>query len=47
LASKSILLMPVHKQDAWIMKEYVEKNNPQVIAIIAGTTFYKEELDAQ
>jgi len=46
-ASKSILLVPVHKQDAWIMKDYVEKKHPRIITVIAGTTFYKEELDTQ
>jgi hypothetical protein len=46
-ASKSILVVPVHKQDAWIMKDYVEKKHPGIIAVIAGTTFYKEELDTQ
>ncbi|HEX6847414.1 MAG TPA: hypothetical protein VF144_10560 [Chitinophagaceae bacterium] len=47
IASKSILIVPVHKQDAWIMKEYVEKKHPQIIATIAGTNFYMEELDPQ
>jgi hypothetical protein len=46
-ASESILLMPVHKQDAWIVKHFVEKNHPEVIAVIAGTTFYKKELEGQ
>jgi len=45
--TKSILLVPVHQQDAWIMKEYVEKKKPTIIATIAGTNFYVEELNSQ
>lgn len=45
--SKTVLLVPVHKQDAWIMKEYVEKRHPEIIAVIAGTSFYKQELEPQ
>jgi len=44
---KSILLVPVHQQDAWIMKEYIEKKKPTIIATIAGTNFYMEELISQ
>ncbi len=43
-AAKSLLLIPVHKQDAWIIKEYIDKKKPQVITVIAGTTFYIQEL---
>jgi len=46
-AAKSILLVPVHQQDAWIMKEYIEKKNPAIVATIAGTNFYIEELISQ
>ena len=47
IPAKSILLVPVHQQDAWIMKEYVEKKKPTIIATIAGTNFYVEELTSQ
>ena len=47
IPAKSILLVPVHQQDAWIMKEYVEKKKPTIIATIAGTNFYVEELISQ
>jgi hypothetical protein len=45
--SKSILLMPVHEQEAIIMKDYIEKKKPQLLSTIAGTYFYTEELDPQ
>lgn len=45
VSSKSILLMPVHEQEAIIMKDYIEKKKPQLISTIAGTYFYTEEID--
>jgi hypothetical protein len=45
--SKSILLMPVHEQEAVIMKDYIEKKKPQLLSTIAGTYFYIEEIDPQ
>jgi hypothetical protein len=47
LKSPAILLIPVHTQDARLMKEYVEKNHPQIISTISGTTFYIEDLGTQ
>ena len=41
---KSILLVPVHSQDAWIMKDYVEKNHPEIVDSVSGTVFYLQEL---
>jgi len=45
VSSKSILLVSVHEQEAIIMKDYIEKRKPQLIATIAGTYFYTEELN--
>jgi hypothetical protein len=45
VSSKSILLMPVHEQEAVIMKDYIEKKKPQLLSTIAGTYFYTEEID--
>jgi hypothetical protein len=45
--SKSILLMPVHEQEAIIMKEYIEKKKPKLLSIISGTYFYLEEINPQ
>ena len=47
ISSKSILLMPVHEQEAIIMKDYIEKKKPQLLSTIAGTYFYTEEIDPQ
>jgi len=47
LKSPAILLIPVHTQDAQLLKEYVEKKHPQIISTISGTTFYIEELGTQ
>jgi len=45
--SKSILLMPVHQQEAVIMNDYIEKKKPQLFLEIAGTYFYTEEINPQ
>lgn len=42
---KSILLFPVHETDVWIMKEYLEREKPQMLNKIAGTVFYLEEIN--
>ena len=47
VSAKSILLMPVHEQEAIIMKEYIEKKRPQLLSTIAGTYFYTEEINPQ
>jgi hypothetical protein len=41
---KSILLFPIHETDEWLMKDYLEKRKPQLLAKIAGTLFYFEEI---
>jgi hypothetical protein len=43
--TKSILLMPVHQQEAVIMKSYIEKRKPMLLKEIAGTYFYIEEIN--
>ena len=45
VSSKSILLMPVHEQEAIIMHDYIEKKKPIVFTTIAGTYFYTEEIN--
>ena len=37
--------MPVHEQEAIIMKDYIEKKKPQLISTVAGTYFYAEEIN--
>ena len=44
-SSKSILLVPVHQQEAIIMNDYIEKKKPQLFLEIAGTYFYIEEIN--
>lgn len=43
-SAKSILIMPVHAQEAIIMKEYIENKKPPLYKLIAGTYFYTEEI---
>jgi hypothetical protein len=45
--AKSILLLAVHDDDGWIMKEYIQKHKPQLQLIVAGTAFYTEEINPQ
>jgi len=45
--SKSVLLVPVHQQEAIIMNDYIEKKKPQLFLEIAGTYFYTEEINPQ
>jgi len=45
MSSKSILIMPVHEQEAIIMKDYIETKKPQLISTVAGTYFYAEEIN--
>jgi hypothetical protein len=42
---KTILLTPVHQQEAIIFKDYIEKKKPQLFSTIAGTYFYTEEIN--
>jgi len=42
---KSLLVVPVHSQDSWIMKEWVERNKPRVADAVAGTVFYAEKIN--
>lgn len=44
-SSKCILLIPVHQQEAIIIKDYIEKKKPQLFTQIAGTYFYTEEIN--
>lgn len=43
--SKSILLLPVHQQEAIIINDYIEIKKPQLFLEIAGTYFYIEEIN--
>ena len=43
---KSILLFPVHETDVWRIKDYLERKKPRLLAKIAGTAFYLEEIDS-
>jgi hypothetical protein len=47
LSAESILVLVVHKQDTWIMKEYIQKHNPQLVSTIAETDFFIEETSPQ
>jgi hypothetical protein len=42
---KTILLVPVHQQEAIIINDYIEKKKPQLFSTIAGTYFYTEEVN--
>ncbi|HET6767915.1 MAG TPA: hypothetical protein VFH08_10970 [Chitinophagaceae bacterium] len=45
VSSEAILLIPVHQQEAIIMKDYIDKKRPQLISTIAGTYFYIEVIN--
>lgn len=45
VTAKTILLIPVHQQEAIIIKEYIEKKKPELFTTIAGTYFYTEEIN--
>ena len=45
--SKSLLIVPVHTEEAAIMKAYIEKKRPQLFLTIAGTSFYTEEINPE
>jgi hypothetical protein len=47
VSSETILLMPVHQQEAMIMKDYIETRRPQLVSTIAGTYFYIESINPQ
>ncbi len=47
VTSKSLLIMPVHTEEAVIMKDYIEKKKPQLLLTIAGTYFYTEEINPE
>lgn len=47
VSSETILLMPVHQQEAMIMKDYIETKRPQLVSTIAGTYFYIEPINPQ
>lgn len=43
--NKSILVMPVHSQEAIMMNKYIEMKKPHLYSIIEGTSFYVQEID--
>lgn len=43
--TNSVLLIPVHQQEAVIVKDYVEKKKPVLFTEIAGTYFYIKEIN--
>ena len=47
VTSKSLLIMPVHREEAAIMKSYIETKKPQLFLTVAGTYFYKEEINPE
>lgn len=47
VTSKSLLIIPVHTEEAAIMKAYIEKKKPQLFLTVAGTNFYTEEINPQ
>ena len=47
VTSKSLLIMPVHTEEAAIMKAYIEKKNPRLLLTVSGTNFYTEEINPQ
>jgi hypothetical protein len=47
VTSKSLLIMPVHTEEAAIMKTYIEKKKPRLLLTVAGTNFYIEEIVPQ
>ena len=47
VTSKSLLIMPVHTQEAVIMKAYIEMKKPRLLLTIAGTSFYTEEINPE
>ncbi len=47
LSVKGLLVLVLHPQDASMMKEYIEKNNPRLVSTINGTAFYTQEINPQ
>jgi hypothetical protein len=41
---KSILLIPVHFIDFWIIEEYIKTTKPKLIKEVSGTQFYLQEI---
>ena len=45
VSSKSILVMPINTTDVPIVNEFIEKKKLRLVGIIAGTSFYIQEID--
>src|SRR5688572_717065 len=43
--SNTILLIPVHQQEAIIIKDYIDRKKPKLHSTISGTYIYIEEIN--